>query len=163
MMPEPIPMGCPPAAFAAGAFMSRKAAPRHGGMTPRSVLAMAFLALISPLLGGCPEDPMGPDNRMALIALGHCDHAQALQLADSAIERGDAVHAQRAWMLKAAILRDQGRTDAAEALYPELEAAWRAARKTELNASRRERDIAILLDIARAERRANGLAVDCSP
>jgi hypothetical protein len=123
-------------------------------------LAGALLAAL--LLTGCPEDPMGPDNRMALIAFGHCDYRQALHLTEMALARGDDHHVQRAWMLKAAILRDQGAKAAAEALYPELNAAWKAARKTELKASRRERDIGILIDIAHNERRAKGLPLNCA-
>jgi hypothetical protein len=124
---------------------------------------MATVIAASLLLSGCPEDPMGPDNRMALIALGQCHHAQALHLTDLALARGDAYQAQRAWMLKAAILRDSGALARAEALYPQLEAAWRAVKKTDLKPGRRERDIEIFLDIARNERRVNGLPDDCQP
>ena len=127
------------------------------------VLLLPALVIASLLLSACPEDPLGPDNRMALIAFGHCNYSQALRLTDLAIAGGDQHHIQRAWMLKVAILRDQGKLAAAEALYPELAAAWQAAKKSKLKASRRERDIDILIDIARNERRANGLATDCRP
>ncbi|WP_328983786.1 hypothetical protein [Thiorhodovibrio winogradskyi] len=130
--------------------------------TASKALFLCCLASASLLLSGCPEDPMGPDNRMALIAFGRCDHQQALELTNRAIERGeDPHHIQRAWMLKAAILRDQGQMAALKTIYPQLDAAWKNARKSELSDSRRERDINILIDVAHNERRANRLAVDC--
>ncbi len=139
---------------------SRDSYQRHGKIT-RTALAVFMLGMAAGLLSGCPEDPLGPDNRLALIAFGRCDDQQALQLADLAIARGDAHHIQRALMLKAAILRDRGDTSEAEAIYPELAKAWTAARKSELKTSRRERDISILIDIAHNERRANDLPTDC--
>lgn len=163
MIAEPMRKAAAPSALAPGEGLRRRGAthPRAQWMT--QALWIGLLVAITPLLSGCPQDPMGPDNRMALIAFGRCDYAQALQLTDMAIERGDDMHIQRAWMLKAAILRDQGDTAAAEAIYPKLEATWKAAKKTDLKTSRRERDIAILIDIAHNDRRANGLAADCQP
>lgn len=127
----------------------------------RGVLLTGFIAA-GVLLGGCPEDPMGPDNRLALIAFGRCQPEQALHLTDLAIKQGDAHQRQRAWMLKAAILRDSGDLSGAQALYPELEAAWMAVKKNPLQPSRRERDIRLLIDIAYQERRAHGLPGDCA-
>jgi hypothetical protein len=123
-----------------------------------------LLLLTLPLLplGGCGEDPMGPDNRLALMALTKCRHDQALQLADNAIARGNAQNVHRAWALKAAILRDRGDTGAAEKLYPEIAAAWEAAKGRTLTDARRERDIGLFLEVARAERLAQGLSEDCS-
>jgi hypothetical protein len=114
------------------------------------------------LLGGCGEDPMGPDNRLALMALGKCRHAQALQLTDNAVARGNEHNIHRAWALKAAILRDMGDEAGAEAIYPRIEAAWEKAKGRTLSEARRERDIGLFLDVARAERLANGLAEDCT-
>jgi hypothetical protein len=114
------------------------------------------------LLTGCGEDPMGPDNRLALLALSKCRHAQALQLADNAIARGNAQNIHRGWALKAAILRDMGEEADAEALYPRIAEAWEAAKGRTLTPERRERDIGLFLDVARAERVAQGLSPDCS-
>jgi hypothetical protein len=124
--------------------------------------AAAPVLLAAMLLNGCGEDPMGPDNRLALMALGKCRHAQALQLTDNAMARGNEHNIHRAWALKAAILRDMGDTEGAEALYSRIEAAWEAAKGRTLTEARRERDIGLFLDVARAERLANGMAADCS-
>ncbi|WP_201246184.1 hypothetical protein [Halochromatium salexigens] len=113
------------------------------------------------LLISCAEDPMGAENRFALMALNQCNHGQALMLVDQAIERGNAENVERALMLKAAILRDRGDTAAAEALYPAIDAAWEAAKEKSLSASRRERDIQMFIDIAQAERHALGLDATC--
>jgi hypothetical protein len=129
---------------------------RFLAFTATPVLAAAML------LDGCGEDPMGPDNRLALMALGKCRHAQALQLTDNAVARGNEHNIHRAWALKAAILRDMGDEAGAEALYPRIEEAWEAAKGRTLTEARRERDIGLFLDVARAERLANGLAEDCS-
>lgn len=118
-------------------------------------------ALSALLVSGCAEDPMGPQNRFALIAFGQCSNNQALMLVNQAIEQGNADHIERGLMLKAAILRDQGDPEAAEALYPEIDAAWEAAREKTLSASRREREIQMLIDIAQAERHAKGIDPDC--
>lgn len=125
---------------------------------------LAMLAIGGMLLGGCPEDPMGPDNRLALVAFGQCDREQALELTDQVIERGeDEYHVQRAWMLKYAILRDMGRSSAAEAIYPQVEESWQAVRHGKLSASRLERELGILTGIAQNDRHAKGLPPDCAP
>lgn len=125
---------------------------------------LALLTILPLLLslGGCGEDPMGPDNRMALLALGQCRFDQALQLADNAIERGSDRNQQQALMLKAAILRDRGDSAAAEALYPRIDETWVAVKRRALSPERRERDIARFIDIAHKERLARGLAPDCA-
>jgi hypothetical protein len=115
------------------------------------------------LLLGCGEDPLGPENRFALIAFGQCSYDQALMLAEQAIASDNADHIERGLMLKAAILRERGDTAAAEALYPEIAAAWERARDKTLKPSRREREIQLLIDIARAERHDKALAPDCRP
>jgi hypothetical protein len=125
-------------------------------------LAPLSALLLLLLLGGCGEDPMGPDNRLALMALTKCRHAQALQLTDNAIARGNEHNVHRAWALKAAILRDMGDAAGAEALYPQIAAAWEAAKGRTLTEARRDRDIGLFLDVARAERTARGLSEDCS-
>lgn len=119
-------------------------------------------ALLSALLlASCAEDPMGPENRFALIAFGQCSYDQALMLADQAIAKGNADNVERGLMLKAAILRDRGDPKAAEALYPEIDAAWQAAKEKPLSESRRLRDIQMFIDIAHAERHAKGLDPSC--
>jgi hypothetical protein len=123
---------------------------------------LALSTLLALPLAGCGEDPMGPDNRMALLALGQCRHDQALQLTDNAIERGNEPNQQQALMLKAAILRDRGDTAAAEALYPRIDATWEAVKRRTLSPERRERDIALFIDIAQRERVVRGLAPDCA-
>ncbi|MCG6940720.1 MAG: hypothetical protein LJE69_05665 [Thiohalocapsa sp.] len=121
-----------------------------------------LIALTGLLLSGCGKDPMGPDNRLALMALGKCRYSQALQLTDNAIARGTAQNVHRAWTLKAAILRDRGDTKGAEALYPKIADAWQTAKGRTLTDARRERDIDLFLQVARAERQSNGLPPDCS-
>jgi hypothetical protein len=121
----------------------------------------AMLALA--LLTSCSEDPLGPENRFALMAFSQCNHAQALMLVEQAIENGNLDNRERGLMLKAAILRDQGETAAAEALYPEIEEAWQRAKKKSLSPQRRERDIQMLIDIAQAERYAKKLDPSCRP
>jgi hypothetical protein len=116
----------------------------------------------SAMLAGCSEDPLGPENRFALIAFGQCSYDQALMLAEQAIAGGNADNVERGLTLKAAILRDRGDTAAAEALYPEIEAAWERAREKPLSPSRRERAIQMLIDIAHAERRAKGMDPNCA-
>ncbi|NEX15135.1 MAG: hypothetical protein C1943_00505 [Halochromatium sp.] len=118
-------------------------------------------ALSALLLSSCAEDPMGPENRFALIAFGQCSYDQALMLADQAIAKGNADNIERGLMLKAAILRDRGDLQAAEALYPEIDAAWQAAKEKPLSESRRLRDIQMFIDIAHAERHAKGLDPSC--
>lgn len=141
---------------------SRRTSPRLGRRRWRAAaLALAPLAGAL-LLGGCPQDPLGPQNRFAVIAFGQCRHDQALLLAEQAIREGNEDNVLRALLLKAAILRDRGRPDAAEALYPRIAEAWEAAKDKPLSASRRERDIQMFIDVARAERNAKGLAPDCS-
>ncbi|NBC48231.1 MAG: hypothetical protein GVY22_09620 [Gammaproteobacteria bacterium] len=115
----------------------------------------------SALLLGCGNDPLGPENRFALVAFGQCSYDQALMLAEQAIASDNPDHVERGLLLKAAILQDRGDTAAAEALYPEIAAAWERARDKPLKPSRREREIQLLLDIARAERRAKELDPDC--
>jgi hypothetical protein len=122
---------------------------------------LRLIWIIPLLLIGCGEDPMGPDNRMALMALSKCRHDQALQLTENAIARGNEHNIHRAWTLKAAILRDRGDDTGAEALYPEIKKAWESAKRRELTEYRRERDINLFLDVARAERAVNGLPADC--
>ena len=126
-----------------------------------SLLTLPPLLLLL-LLGGCGEDPMGPDNRMALLAFGQCRYDQALQLTDNAIERGSEPNQQQALMLKAAILRDQGDSAAEQALYPRIDATWEAVKRRALSPERRERDIARFVDIARKERIARGGTPDCA-
>jgi hypothetical protein len=127
-------------------------------MTPIRILLIASAAA---LLSGCPEDPMGPDNRMAMIALGQCKHELALDLVDQAIATGNDDVRERGLMLKAAILRDRGDTEAAEDLYPQIAEAWKTRKGSALKESRRERDIGLYLDVARAERQARGLSETC--
>jgi hypothetical protein len=127
---------------------------------PTAALAAALTAAL--LAGGCGEDPLGPDNRMAVLAFGKCLHAQALQLADNAIATGSAENIYRGLALKVAILRDLGDTIGAEALYPQLEQAWEAAEERTLTEYRRERDIGLFIDVARAERQVQGMNADCS-
>jgi len=118
-------------------------------------------ALSALLLSSCAEDPMGPENRFALIAFSQCSYDQALMLADQAIAKGNADNVERGLMLKVAILRDRGDLQAAEALYPEIDAAWQAAKEKPLSESRRLRDIQMFIDIAQAERQAKGLDPAC--
>lgn len=113
------------------------------------------------LLSSCAEDPMGPENRFALIAFSQCSYDQALMLADQAIAKGNADNVERGLMLKAAVLRDRGDLEGSQALYPEIDAAWQSAKEKPLSASRRERDIQMFIDIAHAERRAKGLDPSC--
>jgi hypothetical protein len=113
------------------------------------------------ILGACAEDPMGPENRFALIAFGQCSYDQALMLVDQAIAGEDANAIERGLMLKAAILRDRGDQQSAAALYPKIEAAWQAAKQKTLSESRRERDINMFIKIAQAERHAKGLDPSC--
>lgn len=113
------------------------------------------------LLSSCADDPMGPENRFALIAFGQCSYDQALMLADQAIAKGNADNVERGLMLKAAILRDRGDVEAAEALHPKIDAAWQAAKEKPLSESRRRRDIQMFIDIAHAERHAKGLDPSC--
>jgi hypothetical protein len=132
-------------------------------MNPRSIAprlwTLAVLGLL--VLVGCSEDPLGPENRFALIAFGQCQHDQALMLVEQAIARGQPENIERALMLKAAILRDRGDLAASEALYPQIEAAWQAAKDKTLSTNRRERDIQMFIDIAQAERRTKGLDPGC--
>jgi hypothetical protein len=99
---------------------------------------------------------------MALLAFGQCRYDQALQLADNAIERGSDRNLQQALMLKAAILRDRGDSAAAEALYPRIDETWEAVKRRALSPERRERDIALFIDIAQRERIGQGLTPDCA-
>lgn len=122
----------------------------------RPLAAVCLLAL-----AGCSEDPLGPENRFALIAFGQCRHDQALMLVEQAIAHGQPENVERALMLKAAILRDRGDLAAAEALYPQIGEAWKAAKDKTLPTNRRERDIQMFIDIAHAERRTNGLDPSC--
>lgn len=125
--------------------------------------AWGAAALAALLATGCGEDPLGPDTRLALIAFGQCRYDQAMQLTENAIARGTPQNVSRARLLQAAILRDRGDTAAAEALNPAIDAAWQAARHGALKPERRERDIRLFIEVARAERQAHGLAPDCSP
>jgi hypothetical protein len=114
------------------------------------------------LLSSCGDDPMGPDNRLALIALTQCQYDKAEQLTDNAAAQGNADNTYRAWVMKAAILRDRGDAAGAEALYPRIESAWEAAKERTLTAYRRERDIGMIADIVRAERLARNRPEDCT-
>ncbi len=113
-------------------------------------------------LGGCGKDPMGPENRMALLAFGQCQYERALELTDFAIEQGSDKNAHRALLLQAAIYRDLGQPKAAEALYPAITTQWAAMDKGHLSGSKRERDIQLMLDIALEERRLRELPADCA-
>jgi len=128
-------------------------------MTPYRLVLIAATALT---LTGCPDDPMGPEVRLAMVALGQCKYDTALKLVDHAISGGDENYRERALMLKAAILRDQGDTAGAEALYPAIAEAWKTRKDSTLKPSRRERDIGLYLDAARGQRRSNGLPEDCT-
>jgi hypothetical protein len=130
-------------------------------MHPNRRLALLAIIVILMSLGSCGDDPIGPDNRMALRAFGQCRHAQALQLTDNAMERGSARNAQQALMLKAAILRDQGEQAAAEALYPRIAETWEAVKRRALTPEQREREIAVFIDVAHNERIAQGVAPNC--
>jgi hypothetical protein len=114
------------------------------------------------VLTGCGDDPLGPDNRMALLALGQCEHELALQLTDNALERGSPPNVHRALLLRAAILRDLGDAHGERALYPRIDEAWRGVKRRELKPARRERDIQMFIDVARNERRARGLEPGCN-
>jgi hypothetical protein len=130
-------------------------------MQPNRRLRLLSILAILLLLSSCGDDPIGPDNRMALRALGQCRHAQALQLTDNAIERGSARNALQALMLKAAILRDQGENAAVDALYPRIAETWEAVKRRALPPEQREREIAIFIDVARNERIAQGFSPNC--
>lgn len=132
-------------------------------MNPRSVARRRWpiAALCLLVLAGCSEDPLGPENRFALIAFGQCNHDQALMLVEQAIARGQPENVERGLMLKAAILRDLGDLAGSEAMHPEIEAAWQAAKDKTLSPSRRERDIQMFIDVAHAERRIKGLDPSC--
>ncbi|MEA3639535.1 MAG: hypothetical protein VBE63_06285 [Lamprobacter sp.] len=129
----------------------------HARLGPFGIAGLLSVLLLS----GCAEDPMGPENRFALIAFGQCSHNQALMLVDQAIAKGHADNLERGLMLKAAILRDRGDLAAAEALYPKIDAAWQAAKEKTLSPSRREREIQMFINIAQAERHAKGLDPSC--
>lgn len=122
---------------------------------------LRYASLAVPLLASCSQDPMGPENRFAMIAFSQCNHDQALMLAEQAIDRGTPDNIERGLMLKAAILRDRGDVAAAEALYPQIAQAWREAKERSLSSNRRERDIQMFIDVAHAERRAKNLDPTC--
>ena len=128
---------------------------------PRRYRLPALAITLVLALSSCSEDPMGAENRFALMALSQCNYEQALLLVEQAIARGNADNVERGLMLKTAILRDRGDSAAAEALYPALDAAWQAAKEKSLSANRREREIKMFLDIAQAERHAKGLDAAC--
>lgn len=130
-------------------------------MQPNRRLALLAIIPILLPLSSCGDDPIGPDNRLALRAFGLCRHAQALQLTDNAVERGSARNAQQALMLKAAILRDQGENAAAEALYPRIAEHWEAVKRRALTPEQREREIAVLVEVAHNERIAQGVSPNC--
>lgn len=122
--------------------------------------ALAIVAVIG-LLNGCGEDPMGPENRLALMAWGRCQPDEALRLADLALAKPEPEARYHALVLKAAMRREAGDSTGAEALYPRLAAEWQAAKDRTLSERRRERDIAMRLTIAESERHMHGHAPDC--
>ncbi len=128
----------------------------------RPLLLSCALLATTGLLSSCGEDPMGPDNRLALLALTQCQYDKATRLTDNAAAQGNADHTYRAWVLKAAILRDRGDAAGAEALNPGIEAAWEAAKERTLSEYRRERDIGMIEDVVRAERLARNRPEDCT-
>ena len=130
--------------------------------SPLVAAALASALAASLVLVGCGEDPLGADNRMALLALGKCRHDQALQLTENAMQRGNEHNVQQSLMLQAAILRDRGDASAEQALYPKIAEAWEAVKRRALTPERRERDIRLFIDVARDERLAQGLAPDCA-
>jgi hypothetical protein len=123
---------------------------------------LTLLLPIPLLLSACGKDPLGPDNRMALMALGECRHNQALLLTDNALARGSEPNQMQALLLKAAILRDRGDDAAAEALYPRIDDTWQAVKRRALTPERREHDIQRLIDVARDERRTRGMDPGCA-
>lgn len=137
------------------------------GASPRARQPLAcwrvggLLALLALLLSGCPKDPLGADNRLALVALGQCQHAQALLLTERAIAVGSKHNVQQAQMLRAAILLDGGDRAGAESLYPAIDAAWEAARGKALTPARRARELRLFRDVARDQRISAGLPPDC--
>lgn len=146
-------------------FADSSMLPRALAAAPAPALTSALASALaaSLLLVGCGEDPLGADNRMALLALGKCRHDQALQLTANAMQRGNAHNVQQSLMLQAAILRDRGDSNTEQALYPKIAEAWDAVKRSPLTPERRERDIRIFLDVARDERLANGMDPDCAP
>lgn len=127
----------------------------------RPALPLAVVAVIVSL-AGCSEDPMGPENRLALLAWGRCQPEEALRLADAALTSPAPETRYHALVLKAAMRREAGDIAGAEALYPRMAAEWQAAKEKPLNERRRERDIAMRLTIAESERHMHGFAPDCS-
>ena len=151
MIPSVIPSATP------SATQSSAPSPLGCRLAASSALAAGLL------LTGCGEDPLGADNRMALLALGKCRHEQALQMTENAMQRGNEHNVQQALMLQAAILRDRGDNKAAQALYPKIAEAWEAVKRRPLTPERRERDIRMFIEVARDERLAQGLDPDCAP
>lgn len=114
------------------------------------------------LLSGCGEDPIGPENRLALMAWGRCQPQEAQRLSDAALSSTAPETRYHALVLKAAMRREAGDTAGAEALYPRMEAEWQAAKDKPLKERRRERDIKMRQTIAESERHMHGFATDCS-
>lgn len=131
---------------------------------PRSfnpLLMLLTTAALLLLLAACQKDPLGPENRMAMMALTQCRHDQALLLTDAALARGNEHNRLRALLVKAAILRDRGDAAAAEVLVPAIDAAWVESKRSQPTPARRERDIGLYLQVAQADRQARGIAPDC--
>lgn len=127
-----------------------------------SRLATSLLALLLLLsLTACGPDPLGPDNRMALIALGRCESVEALTWVAAAKTRGSDQNVYQSLLLNAAILLEHGETAAAEALYPAIEAQWRAMKGRSLSPDKRDRTIDLFLAIVRDERVRHGLGENC--
>lgn len=124
-----------------------------------ALYALALLCAVP--LSGCPEPRLGPDLKMGMMALAQCRHDQALLLADAALARGDAQTRLRALLLKAATRIDRGDQPALEALYPEIDTAWQAARRRVPTPAQRAEAIDLFLGAARTDRQARGIAPDC--
>jgi hypothetical protein len=130
--------------------------------TPYHRLPLALFAVIMGLTAGCGEDPMGHENRLALLAWGRCQPDEAERLVAAALAGSEPEARYHALVLKAAMRREAGDSAGAAALYPQMAAEWEAAKDKPLNERRRERDITMRLKIAESERHMQGLAADCS-
>lgn len=73
----------------------------------------------SAVLSGC-AGLVGRENLAAMDLARDCQRSEALDQLELAIDSGNARHAARALIIKAALLLDEGRADEAKALYPEI-------------------------------------------